>query len=169
MQIRPSTFHSTHEFQQFWSAALAFQKSRNLPLWSNYPEALISDEIHNGRHFSAFLPDNTLAGFFSVAHSDPLIWEDRERGDAIYLHRMCASPAAKGHRFAGYVLAWAYGYATGLGRKFIRMDTWANTPTLVDYYEKCGFKLTGTRQMGVVSGLLPHYANSHLALFQNEV
>ena len=169
MRIHPSTSHSTPEFRQFWDAALAFQKSRNLPLWSSYPEALISDEIRDVRHFSAFLPDNTLAGFFSVTHSDPLIWEDRECGDAIYLHRMCVNPAAKGQCLAQYVLAWAYGYATGLGRKFIRMDTWANTPTLVDYYEKCGFKLIGARQMGVVSGLLPHYANSHLALFQNEV
>jgi len=169
MIIRKSQRGSLKEFESFWAAALAYQKDRNLPLWSPFPEGTISSEMNEGRHFSGFVSGDVLAGFFSVTHSDPVIWGEAERGDAIYIHRMCVNPACRGNHFAGHVLSWAGGYASGKGRKFVRMDTWASTQGLVDHYVRCGFKLIGTKNLSDVSGLLPHYRGQELALFENEV
>jgi predicted GNAT family N-acyltransferase len=169
MIIQKSKCSSLKEFETFWRAALTYQKERNLPLWSPFPEATISDEINESRHFSGCVSGNTLAGFFSITFSDPMIWGEAERGDAIYVHRMCVNPALRGDHFAGQVLAWACGYAVGMERKFVRMDTWAANQRLVDYYVKCGFKLIGCKTLRDVSGLLPHYRGQELALFENEV
>ena len=169
MKIRRSQPSHVPQFRDFWDAARVYQKAANLPLWLEYPEARTNAEIEAGLHFSAFLPDDTLAGFFSVALSDPLIWEAKEKGDAIYIHRMCINPACKGHRLAAWVLAWACDFAGDSGRQFVRMDTWADNPRLVDYYAACGFRLAGEHQIvGEVPGLPPHYKNVKLALFENE-
>ncbi len=169
MVIQKSQPRSLKEFEGFWQAALAYQKERSLPLWSAFPEATISDEINESRHFSGFVSRNILAGYFSVTFSDSIIWGEAERSDAVYVHRMCVNPAVKGNHFAGQVLTWACGYAAAKERKFVRMDTWGDNQRLVDYYVKCGFTLIGFKQLTDVSGLPPHYRGQRLALFECEM
>lgn len=169
MRIVRSQQSSLIQFRDFWQAALSYQAERNLPLWSAFPETIILNEISESRHFSGFVSENVLAGFFSIAHADPFIWGDEEQGDAIYIHRMCVNPKFKGHNFAAKVLAWACGYATARKCRFVRMDTWAKTRSLVDYYVRCGFNYIGDKKLSDTSGLPPHYHNQELALFQNEI
>lgn len=169
MKICPSAASSNNQFRDFWNAAVSYQASKQLPLWPPYPEQKIKDEIHAGLHFSAFTPDDMLAGYFSLALSDELIWGEKERGDAIYIHRMCVNPNQKGNHLTASVLSWANGYALSIGRKFVRMDTWGDNQRLVDYYVACGFRHIENRRLGVVPGLSPHYHNTNLALFENAV
>jgi hypothetical protein len=70
---------------------------------------------------------------------------------------------------ASAILTWAYGFAAGAERKFVRMDTWGDNPRLVKYYVACGFRHIGNRQLGLVPDLLPHYNNLNLALFENPI
>lgn len=35
---------------------------------------------------------------FSVQHDDPFIWRERDRGDALYLHRIATHPHCRGQR-----------------------------------------------------------------------
>lgn len=70
---------------------------------------------------------------------------------------------------AASILTWAYGFAIGAGRKFVRMDTWADNERLLNYYIACGYQHIGNRQIGIVPGLPPHYKNANLALFENAV
>jgi len=169
MKIHRSTSSDNDTFCDFWNAALSYQKSKQLPLWPSYPERQIRGEIQAGLHFSVFMPDGILAGYFSLALSDKLIWGEKERGDAIYIHRMCVNPDRKGNNLTTAVLAWAYGYALGSGRKFIRMDTWGDNQRLVNYYITCGFQHIENRRLGSVPDLPPHYSNANLALFENTV
>jgi ribosomal protein S18 acetylase RimI-like enzyme len=169
MTIRPSSMFSESKFRDFWAAALAYQKREGLQIWPAYPEKALREEIEARRHFSAFTPEGVLAGYFSLALSDVEIWSEKEKGDAIYIHRMCVNPECKGSRLAAWALAWAHGYAAGCGRKYVRMDTWGDNPRLIGYYVACGFRQAGNRQMGGVRDLSPHYQNAYLALFENEV
>jgi GNAT superfamily N-acetyltransferase len=169
MKIYRSVPSSNDLFRDFWNAALICQKSNHLPLWPSYPEQRIEDEIHAGLHFTVVMPDQVLAGYFSIALSDELIWGDKERGDAIYLHRICVNPVRKGNNLTAHVLSWAYGYALVAGRKFIRMDTWGDNQRLINYYLACGFEPVGNRRLGSVPELPPHYNNANLALFENAV
>jgi GNAT superfamily N-acetyltransferase len=169
MNILRSVNSSEPGFRDFYAAALAYQSSHRLQVWPAYPEKAINDEIKNGIHFSVFLPDGTLAGFFSLFLNDAEIWPDKEKGDAVYIHRMCVNPACKGNRLAARVLTWAQEHAAGCGRKYVRMDTWGDNPRLISYYVACGFRPAGNRQMGQVRNISPHYQNAWLALFENEV
>jgi GNAT superfamily N-acetyltransferase len=169
MQIQRSKLSTDGNFRNFWNAALCYQKLKQLPLWPSYPEEKIKKEIQTGLHFSAFLPDGVLAGYFSFALSDELIWGEKERGDAIYIHRMCVNPDRKGNNLTASVLSWACGYALGAGRKLVRMDTWGDNLQLVNYYITRGFRHIGNRRLGAVPDLPPHYSNANLALFENTV
>jgi hypothetical protein len=169
MKIRRSVISAESEFRDFWVAALSYQKLNQLPLWPAYPEEKIRNEVREGLHFSVFLSDDVLAGYFSLALSDVLIWEDREKGDAIYIHRMCVNPSCKGNNLTASVLTWAYGCAAGSGRKYVRMDTWGDNHRLVKYYVACGFRHVGNRRLGLMPDLPAHYSNANLAMFENEV
>lgn len=167
MKVRPSTRSDIATFKDFWDSAVDYQKAEGLPLWPCFPQRMIEDEIGNGLHFSVDFPDGGLAGYFSMALRDELIWGDEERGDAIYIHRMCVNPARKGSNLSRLVLAWALGHVPRLGRRFVRMDTWGDNKRLVDYYVACGFCHIGDRQLDEAPLLPSHYKNTRLALFQN--
>ncbi|MEO9116337.1 MAG: GNAT family N-acetyltransferase [Gemmatimonadaceae bacterium] len=167
MKIHRSKQSDIHDFRAFWDSAADYQRARRLPVWPAFPEERINDEMRAGLHFSARMPDGVVAGYFSVALSDELIWGAEEQGDAIYIHRVCVNPERKGNNLAASILEWARGYAPSLGRKFIRMDTWADNKRLVNFYVDCGFHYIGDRQLGDVPELEPHYSNIKLALFQN--
>jgi ribosomal protein S18 acetylase RimI-like enzyme len=169
MKIYPSVLTDDGKFREFWDAALAYQAAKQLPLWPPYPGERIAAEVQAERHFSAFTPDGVLAGYFSLALADEIIWREKEQGDAIYLHRICVNPARKGNNLTNYILAWAYGYALGIERKFIRMDTWGDNQRLVNYYISCGFQHIGNQRLGIVPELPAHYNNANLALFENPV
>ncbi len=169
MKIYRSSSSSNEMFRDFWNAALTYQESRQLPLWPAYPEQKIKDEIHAGLHFTLVMADHVPAGYFSIALTDKLIWGENERGDAIYIHRICVNPDRKGNNMTTHILSWAYGYALAAKRKFIRMDTWGDNQRLVNYYIGCGFQHVGNRRLGSVPDLPPHYSNANLALFENMV
>ncbi len=169
MIIARSSEVDEKRFRELWNHARAKQKESGIPPWPAYPAELIQTELRNGLHFSARGSDGQLAGCFSLALADPLIWAQEEKGDAVYIHRMCAYPAAKGNNLAAHVLSWAYGYAAGAGRKYVRMDTWRDNQRLIGYYVSCGYRHIGERHIIGDERLPAHYADIHLALFQNEL
>lgn len=169
MHIFHSKLVDIDVFRDFWNAALSYQRQNKLPLWPSFPKWNIEQEIQSGLHFSVRSVDGALTGYFSLALSDHVIWESKECGDAIYIHRMCVNPDRKGGNLTSSVLAWANEYASGLGRKFVRMDTWADNERLVDYYIKRGFRYIGIRQMGDAPELPLHYSFTRLALFENQI
>lgn len=169
MEIHNSRLPDIDSFRTFWDSAAEYQRARQLPVWPAFPEERIRNEIQTGLHFSARMPDDVVAGYFSLVLADELIWGEEEQGDAIYIHRVCVNPSRKGNNLSVAILEWAHGHASRLGRKFIRMDTWADNRRLVDFYISCGFHYIGDRQLGDVPELEPHYSNVKLALFQNSV
>jgi GNAT superfamily N-acetyltransferase len=167
LRIGPSEAARLPEFRTFWEAAIAWQVERGVASHPEFPKSLIVSEIAAGRHFMALREDGECAGFFSVTLSDKVIWRERDRDDGIYIHRMCVNPRARGSQFAAAVFAWAGPYARSLGRSFVRMDTWADNPALVAYYQKCGFRLVGEQAIGHEPTLSSHYQGITLALFEN--
>ena len=169
MQVRPSTKKDIRVFKDFWDCAVDYQKARNLPLWPCFPQQMIEDEIEHAMHFSVRLSDGCLAGYFSAALRDRLIWGEKDRDNAVYIHRMCVNPERKGNHLSRLVLAWAIKHASGSGRRFVRMDTWADNRPLVEHYIACGFCYIGDLQLGEAPLLPSHYKNTKLALFQNSI
>lgn len=76
---------------------------------------------------------------FSIQFKDPFVWRERDRGDALYLHRIVSHPGFKGQRQFQLVLDWARAFARERNLSFERMDTWASNAKIIAYYKSFGF------------------------------
>ncbi len=168
MEIRHTEISDIATLEKMWNEALTFMRERELPLWPPFPVDLILQEIKDGLNFK-LCSDEKIISFFSLALSDPVIWEEKERGDSIYIHRGVTASEYRGVNTTPLVLEWARVKGRITGRKFIRIDTWGSNTRLIEYYKKAGFTHVGFRDMGDAPGLPSHYKNLRLALFETPV
>lgn len=168
MEIRRTVPADMDIMRMLWNRAIQFQKEGGYPVWPEFPEGIIYKDMDQGLNFKLSSGDRILC-YFSISMNDRAIWGDRDRDDAIYIHRGVTAPEFRGLGLTRFVFEWARVKAKLLGRKFIRIDTWGSNKHLIDYYIRAGFKLTGYRQMGEEPGLMEHYSNLYLALFETGV
>lgn len=148
--------------------AIAYQKRKNYPVWNGFDKDVLVNDITQKQHFKIII-GNEIACVFSVLTSDPLIWGEREKGDAIYLHRIVVNPKHKGQKQFEKILGWANGYVRLLKRKLIRMDTWSNNSTIIDYYKSYGFKFLGNFKTSDTPELPVQNRNLEVALLEYEL
>jgi uncharacterized damage-inducible protein DinB len=110
--------------------------------------------------------EGQVALIFSVTYEDALIWGNKSRDPAIYIHRIATNRFFRGRGYMKQIVAWAKGHARTFGKNFIRMDTWADNQNLINYYVDCGFKLLGIKHLRKTTGLPIHYEGNDLSLFE---
>nr|WP_305121776.1 GNAT family N-acetyltransferase [Pedobacter mongoliensis] len=108
-------------------------------VWDDIDKDVLEKDIKNGLQYK-IVCGNAIHCVFSIQFNDPLIWRERDEGNAIYLHRIVVNQDFKGHRLFDKVLAWAKQFAKTKGMKYVRMDTWAENKRIIDYYKSFGFK-----------------------------
>ena len=47
----------------------------------------------------------------------------------------------KGQRLVGQILDWSIDYVTANSLPYVRMDTWADNPNIIAYYQSFGFSI----------------------------
>jgi len=119
--------------------AIAYQKKNHYPGWNSYDKEFLQHEIDKMLQLKIVENGNILC-VFSICFSDPLISRERDTGNSIYLHRITVNPKYKGQNQFAKVLAWAVEYARENKLETIRMDTWANNPTIINHYLGYGFQ-----------------------------
>lgn len=141
--------------------AIRYQKENGYIGWSSYDKEFIkSDKV---------IRDKEVLGIFSICHTDKLIWREREKKDALYLHRIVLNRAFQGARIFNIILAWSQAYARTHGRKFVRMDTWAANTKLINYYKGYGFIFVENYTTSDTSDLPIQHRNLNVALLELEV
>lgn len=139
-----NTQHSDFPFVCYlFDEAIGYQKRNGYPFWPDYDKSVLLDEISTKNQYKILI-DHRIVLVFSVCYSDGILWGEKEKQDAIYLHRIVVNPHAKGKRHFEKVLNWAIDEAQKQELSFIRMDTWADNPVLIDYYESYGFQVVGS-------------------------
>lgn len=150
---------------RLFEEAIAFQQQKNYAGWKNYDRTFLEQEVANGLLFK-IMNNEKIAGIFSICYADPLIWREKERGDAIYLHRIVANRNVnEGPVFAG-ILNWAKHFAVEKGLRFIRMDTWAENNKLIDYYRGYGFRFVEDYTTADTAELPLQHRNLKVALLE---
>ena len=124
---------------QLFEEAIAFQQEHQFIGWQNYDQSFIQQDIQAAQLYKV-MRGNDVAGIFSICYADPLIWRDKERGDAIYLHRIVTNRSVATEKLFPQVLNWSKELAVQKKRHFIRMDTWAANQPLIRYYQRFGFE-----------------------------
>ncbi|MDR2145384.1 MAG: GNAT family N-acetyltransferase [Tannerella sp.] len=134
-------------------------------LWPQFDKALIEREIAEKRQWKLMI-DGQMACVWATTFDDPQIWEERNNDPAVYIHRIATNPDFRGQYFVDELVVWAKIYALKNEKKFIRMDTVGENKGLIDYYQKSGFDFLGLAKLRQTEGLLAHYQNATVCLFE---
>ena len=100
---------------------------------------------------------------------DKEIWEEKEKGDAIYIHRIATNPALRGNRYIDKIVEWAKEYAIQNGKRFVRLDTLGNNAKLIEHYTSAGFKFLGIFELTDTSACQVTIRMSRIAVFLRSI
>ncbi len=150
---------------ELFEQAIAFQKSHNYIGWNNYDAAFIQSDIDNKLLFKIVLEQYIIC-IFSICYSDPLIWREKEKGDAIYLHRIILNREFTGSKAFEKVFGWALEFAKEKGLKCIRMDTWADNSKIIGYYKSYDFRVIENYKTSDSKALPEQHRNLNVTLLE---
>jgi ribosomal protein S18 acetylase RimI-like enzyme len=102
-------------------------------------------------------------------YSDKLYWREREKGNAVYLHRIVVNPDFKGQKLFGELLDWAIRHAQEKKFRILRMDTWGDNPNLISYYKSFGFRFIENYTTPNIPELPIPHRNLYLALLELDI
>lgn len=145
--------------------AMILQGKDGYKVWNKIDKDSIENDIAAGLQYKV-IQDNHILCIFSIQYSDPHIWRERDRADAIYLHRIVVHPEFRGQKQFEKVLNWTKGFVLKHDRKFIRMDTWADNTRIIDYYRTFGFKLIENYRTPDIPALPIQNRNIEVALLE---
>jgi ribosomal protein S18 acetylase RimI-like enzyme len=163
--IQNSVVNDLDMIYWLFEQAAVYQLENNVPDWSAYDKQVLQKDVQEKRHFK-ILSEDRIACIFSVLFSDGLIWREKEKGDAIYLHRIVVHPAYRGRRLFNKIFDWAVETSREKRLNYIRMDTWAGNQKLIDYYKGFGFRFIENFRTPSTSALPVQNRNLELALLE---
>jgi ribosomal protein S18 acetylase RimI-like enzyme len=150
---------------ELFEHSILYQEKNGYPVWRNYDRNAIVKDIGEKNQYKVVI-DSKIAIVFSVRYADKIIWRDLDDGNSIYLHRIVVNPAFKGQKLFGAILEWTIAHAKQKEIHNIRMDTWANNPTIIKYYKNFGFKVIEDYTTPDTEELPVHNRNLALTLLE---
>jgi len=150
---------------QLFEEAILFQKKNNYVGWNSYDKEFIRNDVENGLLYK-MVGNGHIICIFCICYSDTLIWREKEKGDAIYLHRLVLNQQFKGQKVFQQVLNWAIQFAKGRNLTYIRMDTWAANEKLIAYYKSYGFSFIENYTTPNTNSLPLQHRNLNVALLE---
>lgn len=167
-KIIPATSADLDIVLRLFESAIQYQKANNYIGWKSMDKNFIETDIQQGLLYKVLLEERVL-GIFCVCFVDTLIWREKEKGDAIYLHRIVLNREYSGAKIFRTVLHWAINYARKNDLKYVRMDTWAENSKLIDYYKKYGFRFIENYTTEDTKDLPVQHRNLNVALLEFEL
>jgi ribosomal protein S18 acetylase RimI-like enzyme len=149
-----------------YESARQLQTKKEMVVWPIFEKDLIEKEIREQRQWKLLI-NNIIACNWAITFADKKIWEDRDKNDAIYIHRIATNPDLRGNRYVDKIVEWAKEYASNKNKQFIRLDTLGNNTGLINHYSSSGFQFLGIFQLTNTEGLPGHYqAEKNCCLFE---
>ena len=169
MQIQNCSVEDVDNIFNLYEDARTLQLSRKTVVWPYFEKQFIENEIQNKQQWK-ILMDGEIACNWSITFVDQEIWEDREKGDAIYIHRIATNRNFRGNNFVVKIVDWAKNFAVENNRKYVRLDTLGNNTRLIEHYTKSGFTFLGMVELTNTKSLPLHYQQEpNCCLFEIEI
>lgn len=165
IKIVKTTKDDRKDISWLFEQAMDLQGKNGYKVWEEIDKAALEKDIEEGLQYKIVRDDNLLC-IFSIQHNDPLIWRDRDKNDAIYLHRIVVNPNFKGQKQFQKVLNWAKQFAQSNNLRYVRMDTWADNAKIIDYYKSFGFEFIENYKTTNASELPIQNRNLNVALLE---
>jgi GNAT superfamily N-acetyltransferase len=123
---------------------------REVALWSEaFGRRVWQEDELDGCASAASLPEGRWFGAFDrqglvacmrIDTSDPVHWPDDPPGEAVYVHKVAVARRAAGQGWTARLIGFAADVASGLGARFLRLDTLPREK-LIGLYRGLGFRL----------------------------
>jgi GNAT superfamily N-acetyltransferase len=153
---------------RMFEEAMLFHKRNNYPVWKGYDKSILQREIKEKLQYKILIGDK-ISLVFSAIYSDKYLWHEKEKDDAIYLHRIVVNPEFRGLKLFTHVFHWAINDAKKRGRKYLRLDTWGDNPKMINYYQMFGFRFVENYLTPDDHELPIPHRNLFLALLEYEI
>ena len=168
MKIENSTIEDFEEILKLYEQARMLQTRLKMVSWPAFSKELILQEIAEKMQFKGVI-DNKIACVWAIAFSDSLIWEEKNKDAAIYIHRIATNKKYRGNNFVKTIVDWVVKHPLKNNYKYIRLDTVGNNAGLIHHYTKCGFQFLGLSKLNETKGPPAHYTNATVSLFEIKV
>lgn len=148
IKIRQALTRDTESVSSVLAEAAEWLRERGMRMWRDdelTPERISSD-VAGGQYFLAECAGEAV-GTIKFQLQDTLFWPDTPADEAAFVHRLAIRRAFSGGTLSTFLLEWAVERATGLGRRFLRLDCEASRPRLRAIYERFGFRHHSDRQV----------------------
>src|SRR6187455_710459 len=155
-KIENCLMNDTDDILSLYQSARELQTSKGMVVWPVFEKRFIEKEIKELRQWKLVI-ENTIACNWAITFSDKEIWEEKDKNDSIYIHRIATNPAFRGHRYINKNVQWAREYAKQNGKQFVRLDTLENNTKLIEHYTAAGFQFLGMFELTDTSNLPGHY------------
>ena len=139
-----------------YKSARDLQTQRGMVVWPIFEKDFIENEINEQRQWKLLIEDD-IACNWAITFSDKEIWGEKDKDDAIYIHRIATNPLFRGNRYIDRIVSWAKEYSKQRAKQFIRLDTLGNNTGLIEHYTSAGFKFLGMFELADTSNLPGHY------------
>lgn len=153
---------------RLFEAAIQYQRDNQYIGWNSYDRDYIRTDIQKGLLYK-IIEGKDIYCIFSICYSDEHIWREREKGDALYVHRVVVNRQLKKPQAFSFVLDWAIEHARQHQRKYIRIDTWADNAKIIGYYQQFGFRFVENYTTPDTEQLPLQHRNLALALLERSV
>ncbi len=168
MEIKNCVLADADEILSLYQHARNFQTEKKMVVWPVFSKTFVEQEIKEGRQ-RKIMAGSDIACNWAITFSDEEIWEDRDKQDGIYIHRIATNAKYRGNRYIDKIVAWAQLYAHENDRKFIRLDTLGNNVKLIEH-TSAGFQFLGMFKLTNTATLPAHYQQEpNCCLFEMEV
>jgi ribosomal protein S18 acetylase RimI-like enzyme len=156
LKIRKSKLNDTDTILELYDAAIQFQTKKRMVIWPKFERSFVEKEIQEQRQWK-LVTGNEIVCVWAITFNDKEIWEDRDKNDSIYIHRIAGNPNYRGNRFIDTIVTWAKDYALSKGKQYIRLDTLGNNTRLIEHYTSAGFNFLGIWKLTNTQNLAEHY------------
>ena len=156
MKIENCLIADVDTILSLYKAARDLQTQKKMVVWPVFERSFIEKEILEQRQWKLVI-DNVIACNWAITFNDKEIWEEKDKNDSIFIHRIATNPDMRGNRYVDKIVGWGKDYAKQIGRSFIRLDTLGNNTKLIQHYTSAGFEFLGIVKLTDVSNLPGHY------------
>ena len=165
MTLEKSNIEDLEDIFKLYKQASQFQETKKMVVWPSFSKEMVINEIKEQKQFKIII-NTQIACVWAIAFTDPLIWGEKNKDTAIYIHRIATNPNFRGNNLVKEIVEWSKKHAKINKKEYIRMDTVGENLGLINYYKKCGFEFLGLSKLNETNGLPAHYKNATVSLFE---
>jgi hypothetical protein len=156
MEIRKCSMSDVQDILLLYEAARNLQTQKKMVVWPGFDRSFIEKEVQEERQWK-LISDESFVCNWTITFEDKEIWGERDKGDSIYIHRICTNPTRRGNRYIDTIVEWSKKYARQINKQFVRLDTLGNNTRLIEHYTSAGFDFLGMYKLTDTASLPKHY------------